>query len=336
MLPEGLVIRRRSVAVALTAMCALVLGAAPGAGPSSALRDRLGSHHRVVDLMAVVTSRELGFRSIGDIRVARVTGTGGVHVLGWHRVLRGRKRMNPSEARIASGTHKIAFTYASGRDRLREGLAVMDADGSHLHVLMKPSSGNVFWNISWDAAGDRLLATYWRADDEMDVLTFATDRPHPRVHRAFSTTHAVFSASFVGWSRTTLLLQISTRHDYVRLLRDGKLRTLERAGNYLHDPVASPSGSSFVYSYHLYSGGPFVLREATFAHPHRFHRVTRQEAFDPQYSPGSARIFYSYRDDSGRTDGYQVHWAWRSGSPPHTVHFPGTYHSVRFGGVTNA
>jgi hypothetical protein len=333
-LPEGLVIRRRSVAVALTVAFAVVLGAASGARTSGALGGQSGSH-RVVDLMAVVTNPKApSFRSIGDIRVARVTGTGGVHVLGWRRVLRGRERMNPSEARIASGTHKIAFTYSSDRDRLEEGLAVMDADGSHLRVLMKPSSGNVFWNINWDAAGDRLLATDWRANDETDVLTFATDRTHPSAHRAFATKAALFSASFVGWSRTTLLLQISTRHDYVKLCRHGRLTTLERANNYLHDAAAAPSGTSFVYSYHLYDGGPFELREAPLAHPHRIHRVTRQEAFDPQYSPGQRRIFYAYRGP--RNNRYQVHWAWVSGSRPHTVHFPRAYRSVRFAGITNA
>lgn len=137
-----------------------------------------------------------------------------------------------------------------------------------------------------------------------------------------------------GWSRSTLLLHISGDYEYVKLLRGGKLRTLERTRAYLPGAVASPSGESFVYD--VVASGGFVLREATFAHPNRFHRVTRQEAEAPEYSPGQTRIFYSYREDSGSQNRYLVDWAWLSGSSPHQVHFPGSYHSIRFGGITNA
>jgi hypothetical protein len=290
---------------------------------------------RVVDLMAVVAThakRLDDFPVVSDVLVAHVTGTGGVRVLSLHRVLRGRIGMNPSQARIAPISHKIAFVYSNDRDQLNEGIAVMNANGSDLHVLMKPGFG-VIWDINWDAAGDRLLAVDWR--NATDVLEFNTDTTQPRAHRVFSTNAALFDACFVGWSRSTLLLQISTTTDYVDLYLHGKLRRLERAKVYLLNPVASRSGASFVYSDHLYPGGPFAVRQATIAHPHQFHRVVLQEADDPQYSPGQTRLFYSYRDDSGNQNRYLVHWAWLSGSKPHNVHFPGTYRSIRFGGITN-
>ena len=47
-----------------------------------------------------------------------------------------------------------------GRPDKGDGLAVMNADGTGLHVLVRPSSTafHTFWQLNWDAAGDRLVA----------------------------------------------------------------------------------------------------------------------------------------------------------------------------------
>ena len=325
-------------------LLATAVGVSPAAGrvAVSTGASTPAGYHGVRDLLALVATsyRQLSQTSfpIRDVVVATVTGQGSLKVLGQHRVLRGRRAMNPRLAWIAPRTHRIAFEYTTDSAGITRGLAVMNGDGSHLRVLARSTNG-FLWTLRWDASGTRLVTTVWR-DPKHYIFTYNTNARHPNAHRVYSTRRGLYQAVFVGWSVSTFLVQIDgNSRNFVALERHGHLRRLGSSNVVIDGIAASPNGKFFAYSKHLRPGGPWALRTAPIAHPQQVHTAVTGEGTNTlQYSPGGQRLFYSVEKDVGGSvyAAYRIRWVWTAGSRPHKIGLSTKYVSYQLAGIVNA